>query len=85
MAKRKNQYIFITTEGETTAPNQDCPVENCQVLGTVDAKNEKHARKTLIYDNDWLALSGFDVSQARCIQVLDEKLRKDIQRIVDYL
>lgn len=85
MAKRKNQYIFITTEGETTAPNQDYPVENCQVLGIVDAKDEKHALKTLIHDNDWLAPSGFDITQARCIQVMTESLRRDIEEIVEYL
>lgn len=28
-----NEYIFYTDEGYTEGPNEDLPVENCQMLG----------------------------------------------------
>lgn len=75
METLSNQYIFITTEGETIAPNSEYPIENCQVLGIVDAENEKGAIHKLIEKNPWIEPSGFDVSQTRCIQLLTENIR----------
>jgi len=33
-----NEYIIYTTEGYTTAPNENLEVENCQVLGHARGK-----------------------------------------------
>lgn len=80
-----NQYLFITTEGDTIAPNTDYPVDNLQVLGFVGADTEKNAMHKLIQENPWIEPSGFDVSQAICLKILTEDIRKDIHSIVDYL
>lgn len=80
-----NQYIFITTEGETVAPNIEYSVDNCQVLGIVDADSEENAIQKLVQDNPWIELSGFNAFQSRCLQVLTGDIRNDIHLIVDYL
>lgn len=74
MERTLNQYIFITTEGDTIAPNPDYPVGNCQVLGIVDAADETEARQKLLEENPWIEPSGFDITQARCIQLLRTSL-----------
>lgn len=33
-----NEYIFYTAEGISLAPNQNVEIDNCQVLGFVEAK-----------------------------------------------
>lgn len=38
-----NEYIFYTDEGYTEGPNEDLPVENCQMLGCVMADNKFHS------------------------------------------
>lgn len=46
-----NEYIFYTTEGTTLAPNQDFDVENCQILGFVNAPTLSNAKKLLLQEN----------------------------------
>lgn len=84
MVKVENQYLFISSEGETIAPNSDYPVENCQVLGIVSSENKMSALTRLVSENTWLESSGFEITQSRCIQILTENLRKDILFIADY-
>ena len=85
METLSNQYIFITTEGETIAPNSEYSIENCQIIGIVDSESEKGAIHKLIEENPWIESSGFDVTQARCIQLLTENIKNDIRCVVDYL
>ena len=54
-------------------------------LSNFDTKNRDKAEEKLLKQNSWIEESGFDISQARCIQVLTESIRKDIMRVVDYL
>lgn len=81
MVKGLKQFIFITTEGDTIAPNSDYPIENCQVLGIVEALSPESARKILIYENPWIEQSGFDIMQARCIQVVTDNLRNNVLKL----
>ena len=85
MVESQNKYIFITTEGETLAPNPNQEIENCQVLGIVDSDNKAEAINKLLSENQWLQNSGFDISQSRCLQILTESIRSDILAIIDYL
>ena len=54
-----NEYIFYTTEGHTTSPN-DSDVENCQMLGRAYGKNIDEAQANLLKDNPWIIETGFD-------------------------
>jgi hypothetical protein len=54
------EYIIYTPEGETVAPNIDCPVENCQVLGCASGNSSEEAIATLLNENPWIIDAGFD-------------------------
>lgn len=54
-----NEYIIYTTEGGTTAPNESVEVENCQVLGIVNAYTTKEAIENVIAENPWIIKAGF--------------------------
>ena len=56
-------YIFITHEGETTAPNGS-EVENMQVIGIIaNAANEDAALKQLLQENPWIFDGEFNVAE----------------------
>lgn len=46
-----NEYIFYTTQGMTFPPNEDEEIDNCQILGFVEAKNSSEAKAILLEDN----------------------------------
>ncbi len=58
-----NEYIFYTSEGHTTAPNESIAVENCQVLGTAKGKDKLEAKKNLLKENPWITEAGFIPSE----------------------
>lgn len=68
-----NEYIFYTTEGATLAPNQNVEVDNCQILGFVEAKNISEAKDLLLADNPWIVKAGFSTSMIRVKQVLTKE------------
>lgn len=53
------EFIFITEQGFTIAPNND-DVENLQVLGFAKGENVDIARINLISENPWIEEMGFD-------------------------
>jgi hypothetical protein len=53
------EYIIYTPEGATIAPNEECLVENCQVLGCVLGESPAGAIDTLLRDNPWIIEAGF--------------------------
>lgn len=55
-----NEYIFYTTEGNTTSPREDMKVENCQVLGFANGNNAKDALINLLQENQWITEYGYD-------------------------
>jgi hypothetical protein len=57
-----NEYIFYTTEGFTQAPNGD-DIDNCQVLGIAQGKDNVEAEDNLLKDNPWIIEAGFDPSE----------------------
>lgn len=58
-----SKFIFISSEGETMAPNPDCEVKNMQVIGIVDnAVDKNDAFKILLKENAWIWESGFNVA-----------------------
>jgi len=79
-----NEYIFYTTEGITLAPNKNEEVENCQVLGIVEAKNVSKAKDLLLQKNPWITKSDFTMDKIMVKQVLTIEQKKDIQTIVEY-
>lgn len=65
-----NEYVFYTIEGETTAPNKEVEVNNCQLLGFSRGRDKTSALKTLLKDNTWIEKSGFSVYEIVGVQVL---------------
>lgn len=61
-----NEYIFYTTEGHTTAPNEDCEVENCQLMGIASGEDEEKALAALLAENPWILPAGFDPALFIC-------------------
>lgn len=53
------EYIIYTPEGVTIAPNEECLVENCQVLGCVLGENPADAVDVLLRENSWIIKAGF--------------------------
>ncbi len=80
-----NEYIFYTTEGETIAPNEDVAVENCQVLGRIEAKNAQQAKDKLLQENTWIDEAGFDASEILVHQIITKAQKEDIKEVVEYL
>jgi hypothetical protein len=64
------KFIFITNEGETTAPNGD-EVENMQVIGIVEnAADEDDALKKLLQENAWIFDAEFNVADFVAYEIL---------------
>lgn len=80
-----NEYIFYTTEGETFAPNEEVAVENCQMLGRIEAKNVHQAQEKLFKENQWISEAGFDASEILVQQIITKAQKDDIKKLVDYL
>ncbi|MBF01425.1 hypothetical protein [Flavobacterium coralii] len=55
------KYIFITAEGDTTAPNSLCIVNNMQVIGIIEGVNNvDEAKHKLLDENKWIINAGFN-------------------------
>lgn len=65
-----NEYIFYTTEGITLAPKFNEEINNCQVLGFVEAENLSKAKEILLQENPWITQFGFSISEIMVKQVL---------------
>lgn len=64
------KFIFITPEGETTAPNGK-DVENLQVIGIVeDVETEDEALKKLLQENTWVFDAEFNVAEFIVYEIL---------------
>lgn len=62
-------YIIVTEEGETFAPNGD-EVFNLQVIGYVEnVENEDEALKKLLIENTWIWDSGYNVAEFKIHQI----------------
>lgn len=56
-------FVFITVEGYTFQPNSESlepDIENCQVIGFAQGKNDKEAFNNLIQENSYLLYTTFD-------------------------
>lgn len=59
-----SKFIFITSEGETIAPNENVEINNMQVIGIVEnAIDKDDALKILLKENSWIWDSGFNVAE----------------------
>ena len=80
-----NEYIFYTPQGNTTAPNEEFSVENCQILGTAFGADATEAQKHLLSDNPWIAKAGFSPSEFIVRQIFTGPQYADIKALVEYL
>ena len=80
-----NEFLFFTPEGNTTAPNANVEVENCQLLGRIRASSADEARKQLLIENPWIDKAGFTVGEFVQEQIITEEQLSCIRVIVDYL
>ena len=63
------KFIFITPEGNTTAPNGD-EVENMQVIGIVKVvADENEALKKLLLENEWIFDAEFNIAEFICYEI----------------
>jgi hypothetical protein len=64
------KYIFITPEGNTTAPNGD-EIENMQVIGIVEeVADENEALKKLLLENVWIFDAEFNIAEFICHEII---------------
>ena len=64
------KFIFITPEGNTTAPNGD-EVENMQVIGIVEeVADENEALKKLLLENEWIFDAQFNIAEFICYEII---------------
>ena len=64
------RFIFITSEGETTAPNGQ-EVENMQVIGIVEnVVDEDDALKRLLQENPWIFDAEFNIAEFTAYEIL---------------
>lgn len=64
------KFIFITSEGETIAPNGNV-VENLQVIGIVEnVETEDEALKKLLQKNAWIFDAEFNVAEFIAYEIL---------------
>ncbi|MEI6488638.1 MAG: hypothetical protein WCP52_06735 [Bacteroidota bacterium] len=65
------KYIFITKEGDTTAPNENFEVNNMQVIGIVEGvENEDIALIKLLQENTWIIDAEFNVAEFIAYEIL---------------
>lgn len=62
-------FIFVTNEGKTNAPNGD-EIENMQVVGIVESVNEDEALKKLLQENLWIIDAEFNVAEFEVFEIL---------------
>ncbi len=74
-----NKYIFLTNEGYTIPVNEDKQVENAQLIGIAEGKNEKEAFENLKQEYDYLKELGFE--EIYCLK-LDNNYDKNIKFFV---
>ncbi len=71
-----NSYIFITTEGYTFQPSSEAiepEVENCQVIGFSEGKDERQAFENLVAESGYLLGTTFD--EICCFELKDSTPR----------
>lgn len=66
-----NEYLIYTTEGTTIAPNEEIPVDNCQVLGRSKGEDFVQALDNLFNDNRWVEEAGFDKAKCLGVQIIN--------------
>lgn len=79
-----NEYIFYTIEGTTLAPNQNVDIDNCQILGFVEAKSLSEAKDLLLQDNPCITKAEFSMNKIMVKQILTMEQKEDIRAIVEY-
>lgn len=67
-----NKYIIYTPEGYCEDPNGN-DVCNCQVLGKVEANNEKEAINKLFKEQSWIQDDGFSPDEVYVSRLHDSE------------
>lgn len=63
-------FIFLTSEGQTTALNLE-DIENLQVLGITNGNNSREAFNRLLQENTWIKESDYE--EVLCLELKSEK------------
>lgn len=77
-------YLFYTLEGNCESPGKKY-VENMQILGEARGNIFSEAYDNLLKENQWIIESCFDVKSILAKQILDDELKNNIQKIINYL
>lgn len=79
-----NEYLFYTIEGHTSPPLETKAVENCQLLGRAEGKNQTEARQHLLEENPWINEVGFDIQSAIAQQIITKEQKEVLQKILHF-
>lgn len=80
-----NEYFFYTVQGQTEAPDNTRPVENCQVLGRARGRHLEEAKANLLRENPWISVAGFETSNFLSAQLLTDEQQDDIKCVLAFL
>lgn len=78
-------FIIYTTQGATSGPNIETDVENCQVLGTIQANNSADAINELFEKNEWIHNAGFTKDYVLVNELFPSSIKKDIKEVIDFI
>lgn len=77
------EFVFYTFEGYTESPTEQT-VENLQILGFEKGNSIIKANKNLLKKRPWIIKSGFNNYEIIGRQLLDDRTKKLIKKIIDY-
>ncbi|OQB19445.1 MAG: hypothetical protein BWY14_00409 [Parcubacteria group bacterium ADurb.Bin192] len=63
-------FIFLTSDGQTTAPNLE-DIDNLQVLGITNGHNSREAFNRLLQENAWIKESDYE--EVLCLELKSER------------
>jgi len=63
-------FLIYTVEGFTESPTLE-PVENCQILGEIDAETSDSAIRSLFERDTWIEKIGFSKNSAVAREIVD--------------
>lgn len=65
------RYLFYSMEGSEYAPDGS-EVENCQILGSVEASAPQSGLKKLLKENPWIEEKGYSADKIKWKITIDE-------------
>lgn len=78
------QYIFYSEDGYCESPTGE-KVENFQVLGITNGKDEQQAYTNLLEENKWIRENKFRESHIFYKMIIPYEIKRSLETIINYL